>query len=790
MDFIGYDLFTSSLQRTLRQFEESNHFGSLIRPEVTDVARSLQTLADRDIPEDLFLRETHNKVRQALQQVDYLSPRYHVVIANPPYMGGKGMNGRLGAWAKENYLDSKSDLFAMFMDRGLNLTRQCGMMAMINMQSWMFLSSYEKLRSRLLTHATLLSMAHLGERAFDTIGGAVVSTTAFVFKNAHHPKLQGDYLRLVDGTSEAGKSAMVLAAIQDSDCGWFYHAAANDFQKIPGSPIAYWASFRQRIAFEKFPRLDSWCPVKQGLATADNNLFLRTWHEVSHDKVGFNYQELSLTATGEHKWFPYNKGGSFRRWYGNAEFLVNWEHEGKAIRSYADETGFIRSVVRNANYYLKKGVTWTDVSSSYFGVRLAPAGFLFDVSGSSAFPDQTSPEKLTTFLGSCVTPALLELMNPTLHFQVGNIASLPINPQVLAAVPDHIPISLIALSKTDWNAFETSWDFTSLPLLSLEHRQTTLAGTYAHLRDNWRGMTGEMQRLEQENNRIFIDAYGLQDEQTPEVPLHEITLTCNPHYRYGGDKSEEELETLLLADSMREFISYAVGCMFGRYALEEPGLILANQGDGMDEYLSRVPEPAYAPDAKNVIPILDGDWFVDDIVGRFREFMRLTFGDEHYEANLRFIEQALGKNGNARDLRDYFLKDFYRDHVKRYKKRPIYWLFSSPGGSFNALIYMQRYRPDTVGVVLNDYLREFRAKLTSRKHHQEAASISASAEQRDKTKALKETEKLNRIIVELEEYEREVLYPLAIKQVEIDLDDGVKVNYPKFGAALKKIPGL
>ena len=274
------------------------------------------------------------------------------------------------------------------------------------------------------------------------------------------------------------------------------------------------------------------------------------------------------------------------------------------------------------------------------------------------------------------------------------------------------------------------------------------------------------------------------------MPLNEITLTCNPHYRYGGNKSEEELEILLRADSMREFISYAVGCMFGRYALEEPGLILANQGDGMDEYLSRVPEPAYAPDADNVIPVLDGDWFVDDIVGRFRDFLRLTFGDEHYEANLRFIEQALGKNGNARDLRDYFLKDFYRDHVKRYKKRPIYWLFSSQGGSFNALIYMQRYRPDTVGVALNDYLREFRAKLTSRKHHLEVLSISASAEQRDKTKALKETEKLNRIIVELEEYEREVLYPLAIKQVEIDLDDGVKVNYPKLGAALKNIPGL
>ena len=282
----------------------------------------------------------------------------------------------------------------------------------------------------------------------------------------------------------------------------------------------------------------------------------------------------------------------------------------------------------------------------------------------------------------------------------------------------------------------------------------------------------------------------MQDELTPEVPLNAITLTCNPHYRYGGKKNEEDLEILLRSDTLCEYISYAVGCMFGRYALEEPGLILANQGDGMEEFLSRVPEPAFAPDADNVIPIVDGDWFVDDIVGRFREFLRLTFGDEHYDANLRFIEEALGKNGNPRDVRDYFLKDFYRDHVKRYKKRPIYWLFSSPGGSFNALVYMHRYRPDTVGVVLNDYLREFRAKLDSRKHHLEAVNINAHATQRDKTRALKEKEKLNRIIVELEEYEREVLYPLATKQLEIDLDDGVKVNYVKFGSALKKIPGL
>jgi type II restriction/modification system DNA methylase subunit YeeA len=298
-------------------------------------------------------------------------------------------------------------------------------------------------------------------------------------------------------------------------------------------------------------------------------------------------------------------------------------------------------------------------------------------------------------------------------------------------------------------------------------------------------MTDEMQRLEEENNRIFIDAYGLQDELTPEVPIEEITLTCNPAYRYGVKISEEEREKRLLADTMAEFLSYAVGCMFGRYSLDAPGLILANQGEGLADYLARVPEPTFMPDAQNVIPVLDGDWFADDITERFRKFLRLTFGEAKFQQNLRFIEDALGK-----DIRKYFTRDFYADHVKRYKKRPIYWMFASPKGSFQALIYMHRYRPDTVSVVLNDYLREYRNKLEAYRSQQQALSIRAGAPQGEKTRALKEIDRLNRVIQELTEWEREVLYPLATQRIEIDLDDGVKANYPKFGAALKPIPGL
>lgn len=379
-----------------------------------------------------------------------------------------------------------------------------------------------------------------------------------------------------------------------------------------------------------------------------------------------------------------------------------------------------------------------------------------------------------------------------MDFRITNLGRLPLH-EICSkdvSVIKTNTFGLVDTAQADWDSYETSWDFTSLPLLNPDFHQPALKATYQKLRAHWREMTLEMQRLEEENNRIFIDAYGLKDELTPEVPLNEITLTCNPHYRYGSDKSEDELEALLLADTMRELVSYAVGCMFGRYALDKPGLILANQGETIEGYLKQVPEPIFPADDDNVIPMLDGDWFTDDIAERFRKFLRVAFGEEHYEANLKFVEKALGKNGKARDIRDYFLKDFYSDHVKRYKKRPIYWLFSSPKGSFNALIYLHRYRLDTVSVVLNDYLREFRTKLTSHKNHLEAVSISASASQGEKTKALKEIEKITKMIAELEDYEREVLYPLATEQVEIDLDDGVKVNYPKLGAALKKIVGL
>jgi type II restriction/modification system DNA methylase subunit YeeA len=343
----------------------------------------------------------------------------------------------------------------------------------------------------------------------------------------------------------------------------------------------------------------------------------------------------------------------------------------------------------------------------------------------------------------------------------------------------------VGTTKSDWDAYETSWDFTTLPLLHPDHRGETLEHTYTTLRSHWQGMTDDMQRLEEENNRIFIDAYGLQDELTPEVSLNEITLTCNPAYRYGGNASIADRETRLRADTVAEFLSYAVGCMFGRYSLDAPGLILANQGETLADYLARIPEPQFKPDEDNVIPVLDADWFPDDITDRFRLFLRTTFGEAHFRENLRYIEDALGK-----DIRKYFTKDFYADHVKRYKKRPIYWMFSSPKGTFNALIYMHRYRSDTVSVLLNDYLREFITKLEGERARLDKLADDPTATQGQRTKAVKDAGMVAKQLDELQDWEREVVFPLAQQKIEIDLDDGVKANYPKFGAAIKKIPGL
>lgn len=781
---VGRDLFTDELRETLLQFEQAKNFGSLIVPKLRDPAETLRVVAARDFGGDLLLKEVQDRIVAVLRMAEALSPKYHVVVANPPYMGGKGMNGKLGDFAKEQYPDSKADLFAMFMERSLKMSRKRGMVAMINMQSWMFISSFEKLRLKLFSESSILTMAHLGERAFDTIGGAVVSTTAFVIGNASRPSQKGSYLRLVDGRSEGEKSRTALHAIKSKCEQTYFRADSQKFSRVPGSPVAYWLTeYVSRLFSDQNRLLANNFSLREGINTGDNDRFLRLWFEVEHATTRHTGE-----ASPRTKWWRHRKGGEYRKWYGNNDFVLNWRNDGEEIHAFhglpKDYNG---APMRGKRLFFKEALSWSRVSTGDFAIRYYSKGQTYDSTAPSIFGKGEELFPLMGFLNGCISRHLLQALSPTLDFRITSLGRLPLN-GVLSGeglAPLRSTISeLVASAKADWDSYETSWDFTTLPLLSADHHADTLEATYARLRAHWQSMTDEMQRLEEENNRIFIEAYGLQDELTPEVPIEEITLTCNPAYRYGVKGTEDDRETRLRSDSMAEFLSYAVGCMFGRYSLDAPGLILANQGETLADYLARVPNPSFLPDEDNVIPVLDADWFADDIVDRFRKFLRVTFGEALFRENLAFVEAQIG------DIRKYFTRGFYDDHVKRYKKRPIYWMFSSPKGTFQALIYMHRYRPDTVSVLLNDYLREFIRKLEAERARLEKLSDDPAATQTQRTKALKDVGVIAKQLAELEEWEREVIFPLAQAKIEIDLDDGVKRNYPLFGAALKPIKGL
>ena len=769
---VGKDLFTDELRETLGQFEQAKNFGSLIVPKLRDPAETLRVVAARDFGGDLLLKDVQARVIAVLRMAEALSPKYHVVVANPPYMGGKGMNAEIASFLKSEFSDVRHDLFSAFMVRNTYLALPKAQLGFMTPFVWMFLSSYELLRSFLLDHKTLTSLIQLEYSGFD---GATVPICAFTVENFHRPDFFGGYVKLSEFRGAAQQGPRALEAIQDTSLSWFHRANTRQFEKIPGYPISFWVSDEFREQFDVLPSIAEEFTACQGLSTADNPRFVRNWFEVGGSD--FSMPAANYSPDPNLRWHAYNKGGDFRRWYGNCEFVVDWRQNGAAIKSIKP-----KSVVRNESRYYQPSVSWSDITSSKSAFRLYDEGFIFANSAHSAFSNGSGNlYQAAALLNSNVIDGIIKAISPTFHFDVGYFSKLP-----YANVPsDDRVATLKQLSKGDWDAFETSWDFTTLPLLQPDHRAETLEGTYTTLRTHWQSMTDEMQQLEEENNRIFIDAYGLQDELTPEVPIEEITLTCNPAYRYGIKNDAAANEIRLRADTIAEFLSYAVGCMFGRYSLDAPGLILANQGETLADYLARIPDPQFMPDEDNVIPVLDADWFPDDITERFRLFLRVTFGEDHFRENLRYIEDALGK-----DIRKYFTKDFYADHVKRYKKRPIYWMFSSPKGTFNALIYMHRYQSDTVSVLLNDYLREFISKLEGERGRLEKLSDDPSASQGQRTKALKEMAVIAKQVDELNEWERDVVFPLAQAKIEIDLDDGVKANYPKFGAALKKIVGV
>lgn len=771
---VGKDLFTDELRETLGQFEQAKNFGSLIVPKLRDPAETLRVVEARDFGADLLLKEVQARVVAVLRMAEALSSKYHMVVANPPYAGGSGLNAALQSFSKASYPNSLTDLFTMFIERTLAMALTGGMSAMVTIQNWMFLGSYEKLREDLTKRHRISRLLQIGYNSFPELNSKVVQAAAFIIEK-HSSQRSGIFVNANDAPQSANKESVFKERLASRS---FYFSTADDFARIPGSPIAYWLSDAAVQAFSHKDRaLSDHAELREGLTSGDNDKFLRAWHE-----VGFNSSSSSGSNCFEEgkAWTQHRKGGEYRKWYGNNDYFLFWKNDGSALKNSP------KSLLRAQNFYFREALSWSRVTSGEFAIRYYPAGQTFDSTSPSLFSDNLSLKCCAAFLNSLVVANLLRAMSPTLDFRLTSLGRLPFlelgdKEEIATRLGD----SCIALSKSDWDAYETSWDFTAPPLLSADHRSETLEDSYATLRSHWQSMTDEMKALEDENNRIFIDAYGLQDELTPEVPIEEITLTCNPAYRYGVKGSEDDRETRLRADTMAEFLSYAVGCMFGRYSLDAPGLILANQGERLEDYLARIPEPSFMPDADNVIPVLDGDWFADDIAERFRLFLRVTFGEAHFRENLKFVEDSLGK-----DIRKYFTRDFYKDHLARYKKRPIYWMASSPKGTFNALIYMHRYRGDTVSVLLNDYLREFITKLEGERARLDKLSDDPTATQGQRTKALKEAGVVAKQIDELNDWERDVIFPLAQQKIEIDLDDGVKHNYPLFGDALKKIPGL
>jgi hypothetical protein len=796
----------SEMQKEIKElihlFANGKTIGSLVQisDDIAATLPAIRNILSIETTADLLEGSAHAFAAQALmpllRQAEILAGQYDAVVANPPYMGGKAMNAQLKDYVQAIYPDSKSDLFAVFIDLNLRLAKNCGFVSMITMQSWMFLSSYEKLRQRIISEETLLSMAHLGARAFDTIGGEVVSTTAFAIKNTRLKEYNGKFLRLVDGASEAAKQAAFAQCLADDAQQATFLCSTKDFERVPTSPIAYWLSQRAREIFETSISLESISKPKQGATTSDNARFLRLWHEITKDSFETGVSGPIEGKTSQGKWFPYNKGGEFRRWYGNQDFVINYGADGRDIKAFHEVLNKTRpgGRLKNQDCYFRECVSWSKISTGLFAVRYFPAGFIFDVAGSAIFYDSHRDTVFYTgMLNTNVITYFLSALSPTMNFEAEHLCNIPI----VETEPEHrrqielTVIALIDLAKADWDAHETSWNFSRPPWLHPEHHQTALADTYATLRARWQRVTENMQQLEQDNNRLFIDAYGLANELTPVVSVNEITLTCNPSYRYGDELSNEEIEVRLRSDVMREMISYAIGCMMGRYSLARPGLIYANaKNEGFDA-LDYGDFPA---SADGILPITQDDWFSDDATNRIRDFLNVAWAPQLVAENLQFIAQSLGPKPDETPLdtvRRYLSRDFFKDHLQTYRSRPIYWLFSSgKEKAFECLVYLHRYNAGTLSRLRMEYVVPLQGRMRGKAEQLDAAIKDASSAAAQ-TKLRKELERLKKKQAELVKFDEELRH-FADQRIELDLDDGVKVNYAKFGnllAEVKKISG-
>lgn len=785
-------------------FQDAREYGSILRVKPVEfdiIERRLEEIMNEK-PNNLFEYQYRNiileKIPPLVKQARIMSGKYDVVCANPPYMGSKGMNSKLSEFLKKYFPDSKSDLFAVFMQ--LPYVRENGMIAMINQHSWMFLSSFEKLRENIILNNTVINMLHLGPRAFEEIGGEVVQSTAFILREKYIKNYKSVFIRLTDVKEPQEKEKLMLSAKdKDSKDNSLYFIAESDcFKAIPGMPIAYWVSDKVIDCFVKGKPLAEIAEPRQGLATGDNDRFLRLWHEVDNNLIGLHKKSIEDFHSSGMKYAPYNKGGEYRKWYGNFDNVIKFD-----IENYK-ELSNSGNHLPSRQFYFKQSITWSFVGTSYFGVRYSPVGSVFDVGGSSIFPTEEIIFYLTGLMCSKISTKIMNILNPTINFQVGDVKRIPvINSAKYKPIIDELVKENIIISKTDWDSFETSWDFKKHPLLIYKSNSTTIKQAF----DNWVTFTekqfNRIKANEEELNRIFIEIYGLQDELTPEVEDKDITISRIYNSKEDIPESMKGNNYVLTReDVIKSFISYAVGCMFGRYSIDVEGLVYAG-GNFEDKWRfengkwkvrktvkdkeGKVMEDtwvdaAFAPDMDNIIPITDEEYFEDDIVGKFVEFLKVTFGEDTLEENLDYIADSIGRKSSetARQaIRRYFVKEFYKDHVQVYQKKPIYWLFDSgKQDSFKAIIYMHRYDEFTVARIRTDYLHKLQKAYEAEIKRLDII-IDSNVSQREKTNARKKKEKIIKQMEECMQYDQ-IIAPVANQRIKIDLDDGVSINYSKF----------
>ena len=740
---------TAAMNIIIKELHDAKEYGSIL----TVTPQDWSALYDRfaEITEDINMsRETALRELLPLVQVaEALAQKYDVVVTNPPYMGSSGMSAKLSDYVKKNYPDSKSDLFSCFIEHGNGIIKRNRFNCMITMQSWMFLSSFEKMRAKALQTKTITNLMHME----NMVMGIAFGTAVTIFRNNAVKGYKGTYnqIKLQDIENDTPKQFPIQG-------NRFAQVSTDNFSKIPGSPVAYWVSKAVLDVYSRAKLLGNIASPRTGMTTGDNNRFLRLWFEIEIPKAKFDAKDADDARTSGKKWFPYCKGGGYMRWYGYNEYLVNWENDGFEIKNNIKPNGLKAASVRSESLYFKKLITWSAVTSGSFSCRLCEGGSLFD-SGGSSIDVHGETLYILAILNSVIGQFYLDISNATINYQPGDIAGIPVVfPE--GNEPTQRIEECVDIARKDWDSFETSWDFQHHPLL---RKVPTIAEAFTQWQTECDGRFNRLQANEEELNRIFIDIYGLQDELTPEVEDKDVTVR----------KAD-------LGRDIRSFISYAVGCMFGRYSLDEDGLVYAGGEWDASKYVS------FAADKDNIIPICDDEYFEDDIVGLFVEFVKTVYGADVLDENLKFIADALGGKGQPKEvIRNYFLNDFYKDHCKIYQKRPIYWLFDSgKKNGFKALIYIHRYQPDTIARIRTDYVHEQQARYRTAIADLEQRIANASAGER--VKLNKKLTTLQAQDTEIRTYE-EKIHHLADQMISIDLDDGVKKNYAIFQDVLAKI---